>query len=857
MRSMQRLRRLSLPLTFLVLGCGDTTVLQRVRARIEVTPNPIRLPAIAVGTSTRAAFTVRNLGNDPLTVSAITIEGAPELTLSKTALSVPTNGAETAEIGFAPLDLRVVQGTLVLRSNDPDLPEARIPIIAAPKTGSVLLICVASGDVPIAERCSDRDLSVDLLATPAGGSKTATITLRNVGDAWMSVTVGSLDIASDPSFSLAPVPLPFALEPGQQRSTSVRFSADHPGTARATAVFQANGETRRVELVASTTPKLLCLSPALLDFGRVGVGSVVTSTAHASACGASTIELETAEIVDGQSVFSLARPLRGPIELAPVAGLDLAIAVRFEPTSPGSFQGHLRVHSASGDATIELRGNAGACDLRLEPTQLALAVGGAPGSLFVRNAGAQACQIERIELRNASDTGFAIVSGPAAPLSLGAATTSTIVVAYGGPSGPLGARADLVVRFQADPGVSELSALLAVAPTPVMCASGASGTSWRSTIPPPAPPTPVAPMLSGGGGGALGCLADLSQDTDPAAPNEAISTVAHNGGRWYFEAKTDLVDPQGGLGSANVWASPADTYQLGPVFMSEVSAAGTFTSTIGTISVAADLEAGIAYFYTDGVLSTQSPLLLIPGVGAFHGGGRGGWGQHTRFNFGAEPFAYAPPAGFSAWSGAGPSAGPCRTDPDVRAPAAPVDVLGDSGQPAGGATTFESAVRDPVELIVLGVYDAGSTSSWVWSTDAQGNPIEMTVGPGHNGSALVRLSRGARVYLVLSAYEPTDWQLEVGPTTTLESVALYGMHLQTVRGLPSGVPLEVHTICTGGDGGNCPGFTGENFPIAPHSWPFDVGGGDTQGFINMIEARSCLPLRIFAGAGYGRSFEVR
>ena len=843
-------------MTLLVLGCGDTTVLQKVRARIDVTPNPIRLPAIAVGTSTRAAFTVRNLGNDPLTVSSITIEGAPELTLSKGALDVPTSGAETAEISFAPLDLRVIQGTLVLRSNDPDLPEARIPIIAAPKTGSVLLICVSSGDVPIAEHCSDRDLSLDLLATPLGGAKTATITLKNVGDALMSVTYGSLDIASDPSFSLAAVPLPFNLEPGERRSTTARFSADHPGSAGATAVFQANGETRRVHLTASTTPKLFCLSPALLDFGRLGVGAVATSTAHASACGASTIQLDGAEIVEGQSAFSLARPLNGPIELAPVAGLDLAIALTFHPTSAGSFQGRLRVRSASGEATVELRGSAGTCDLRLEPARLDLAVGGAPANLLLRNAGAQACQVERIELRNASDSGFAIVSSPAAPIALAPATTATIVVAYGGASGPLGARADLMVRYQADPGTAELSALLSVAPTPLMCTNGSTGTSWRSTLPPLASPTPVAPTLGAAGGGALGCRLDTSLDTDPGAPSDAVSTVAHNGGRWYFEAKTDRIDPNGGLGTVNVWAPPADTFQLGPVFMREVAAAGVFTSTVGTISVAADLEAGVAYFYADGMLSTQSSLLEIPGVGAFHAGGRGGWGQHTRFNFGAEPFAHAPPAGFSAWSGAGPSAGPCSTDPDLPAPTAPVEVIGDGGQPAGGATTFESAVRDPVELIVLGVYDAGSTSSWIWSTDPQGNPIEETVGPGHNGSALVRIDRAARVHLVLSAYEPTDWQLVVGPNTTLESVALYGMHLQTVSGLPTGVPLEVRTICTGGDGGNCPGFTGEDFPIAPHTWPFDVGGGDTQGFINMIEARTCLPLRIFAGAGYGRAFEV-
>ena len=49
----------------------------------------------------------------------------------------------------------------------------------------------------------------------------------------ISGTAGSGGIARGRARIILDPSDPFALEPGQQRSTSVRFSADHPGTARA------------------------------------------------------------------------------------------------------------------------------------------------------------------------------------------------------------------------------------------------------------------------------------------------------------------------------------------------------------------------------------------------------------------------------------------------------------------------------------------------------------------------------------------------------------------------------------------------------------------------------------------------
>jgi hypothetical protein len=39
-------------------------------------------------------------------------------------------------------------------------------------------------------------------------------------------------------------------------------------------------------------------------------------------------------------------------------------------------------------------------------------------------------------------------------------------------------------------------------------------------------------------------------------------------------------------------------------------------------------------------------------------------------------------------------------------------------------------------------------------------------------------------------------------------------------------------------------------------WPFDNQGGDTQGFIDEIERRLCLPLKIYAGTYSTSGFRV-
>ena len=112
-------------------------------------------------------------------------------------------------------------------------------------------------------------------------------------------------------------------------------------------------------------------------------------------------------------------------------------------------------------------------------------------------------------------------------------------------------------------------------------------------------------------------------------------------------------------------------------------------------------------------------------------------GVELVLNLGAEPFAFAPPAGFVAWNtNASGGADGCASDAPPDVARAPIVISDPEGVEA---STFSSDAVAPVELVVLGAYDTGGSANWRWNTDANGNPfVEPTV-DGRVGSALVTL----------------------------------------------------------------------------------------------------------------------
>jgi hypothetical protein len=388
-------------------------------------------------------------------------------------------------------------------------------------------------------------------------------------------------------------------------------------------------------------------------------------------------------------------------------------------------------------------------------------------------------------------------------------------------------------------------------PTSIDCVDGSDGSSWRDAL--PALPLPIAvpnQLTIDDQPARFTCTGDPVGQTTGESWEDLFSQQLHVGGQWYGEV-TIQVYGDGGVPSIGVFAYPAEAYQLifGASFFDDLSSvAGQRPNTAGTIGIAADLDAGLISFYGNGVLTEQIPVSLIPGVGGYAMGVAAAPSNVIQINYGSAPFTYAPPPGFAAWS-SDENGGPCDSASAVPAPAAAVTASNPDGY---GLTTFLASVPNDVELVVLGAYDTGGVAGWTW--DENGNQVDT--GDFQRGSVRVQVRRPGRIALVLSAYEPTDWSVEVGPDTQLEVVMARGMHPPTVTGVPAGVTVDLNSICTDGAGGSCDGQTGANFPVAPHTWPFDYGGGDTQGFIDYVEAELCLPLSIFGGIYSTQSFVV-
>lgn len=731
--------------------------------------------------------------------------------------------------------------------------------------------CEGESLVQLQARIEVQPNPIVLPPTVIGLSSTARVTIKSTGSVGLSVS--SVAIEGSDEWTLPQLGLPAVVDPGTELSFELTYRPTGAPLPTHLVVRSSAGDTPEVRVPIQaelkTGPAIafcallagqaeVCTGDeATLVLAPLPAGQATTATVTVKSIGdtAATVEA-VAFAASSDPAFSFPA-ITAPVTLEP--GASVTRILRYQPTAAGAHRAILeaRVSERSVDnPRLTFDGQALAPGaLCATPTSLDFGQV-VDGSSQDRNFELSACGGQPINLTQVALVGsggaYTLIAAPSAQVLTPGGASVPVTVRFQ-PNGP--GVYNGTIRAESDAGAVEVSVLGSVGGVGTLdCRSGATGFTWKDYL--PARPVAVnpGPALGPSSGVAEAtCTGDPTVATDPSTTESVSSVLAHNGGRWYFEVTVQQYEP--GWSQVGAFATPSSAFQMTSPF-TRTAGASLSPQGLDVISVAADLEAGRIYFYVNGVFDSEAEVLLLPGVGAFHGGGVAMAGNKLAFNFGQDAFSYALPTGYTAWAGGNAAAGACTSDQDQPAPPANVDVLCDGGARCGGATTFLSGARGTPELVVLGAYDTGSVSSWTWGTDAQGNPIEVPVGPGQNGSTLVEINRPGPVTLVLAAYEPTDWTIRVAAGTVLDSVHVYGMHLQTVAGLDAAVPLEIHTICTGGDGGNCPGFTGEQFPIAPYQWPYDTGGGDLQGFIDYIEERLCLPLKIYSGAYQVRRFTV-
>lgn len=183
---------------------------------------------------------------------------------------------------------------------------------------------------------------LDFGLVAVGVPLTRGLVVTNAGFEPLTVTSIQLDGARPEAFFVDRTG--FTLAPGEVRLLDVTFDPQTEGQLGATLLVFSDDDQAPETAVALTgaaervLPCEYALSPESIDFGIVFIGTQVVRTVRLrntgpDACIVNGIEIEA----DDPSAFSLLDDLGGGVRVAP--GTDLALRLRYAPTSPGTDRG--------------------------------------------------------------------------------------------------------------------------------------------------------------------------------------------------------------------------------------------------------------------------------------------------------------------------------------------------------------------------------------------------------------------------------------------------------------------------------------------------------------------------------------
>ncbi|HEY7948124.1 MAG TPA: choice-of-anchor D domain-containing protein [Acidimicrobiales bacterium] len=180
------------------------------------------------------------------------------------------------------------------------------------------------------------------------GGKTLTFTVANSWD--RPETITAVTSATAP-FTVTGLPsVGRVLKPEQAVTASVTYNPTTAGSdAQSITITSDHGAvTEPLTGTAVTGTAVLSLTPTILDFGPVRVGTSLTLTVRVRNAG--TIPLTISRAAAPSGVFSAPRPLPQGITLDP--GTTVTQPVTFRPTTSGPFSGRYTFGAANGHGTI-------------------------------------------------------------------------------------------------------------------------------------------------------------------------------------------------------------------------------------------------------------------------------------------------------------------------------------------------------------------------------------------------------------------------------------------------------------------------------------------------------------------------
>ena len=346
---------------------------------IGLAPAALAFGTVQVGSSANLTLTVSNTGGTDLVVSNITSDDgqfAPDLT----SFTVPSGGNRIVTVTYAPAVGGAHAGTLTLVHNAAGSPST----VAMSGTGTDPGISVSPASLSFGN-------------VPVGGSSALALTITNTGTSALNVT----NITSDDGQYVPDITI-FSVAAGANQVVNVTFSPTATGAQPATLRFVHNaaGSPTAVSMSGTGTSPDIHLSPAILTFGNVAVGSSLALPLTITNTGAAPLNVTSITSDDAQFVPA-------PISFVVGAGASQVVDVTFTPAADGAQAGTLTiVHNAVGSpATVPMSGTGTSAAISVAAATLAfgnVVVGSSADlTLTVSNPGTAALSVNGI----ASDDG--------------------------------------------------------------------------------------------------------------------------------------------------------------------------------------------------------------------------------------------------------------------------------------------------------------------------------------------------------------------------------------------------------------------------------------------------------------------
>ena len=456
--------------------------------QISVTPANMNLGSVAVGTTATSQVTLSNVGGANLTISLISVNGAP---FGVSGISTPTTiapGASTSmNVTFSPTLAGISSGSVSITSNDPQTPTSTIPLTgtgaatAAPtittQPGNVTVTAgqaatfavVASGTAPLSYQWQKN--GGNIAGATAASYTTPATTSGDSGSSFavvVSNTAGSVtSSAATLTVNAAPVAPTITTQPGNVTVTAgqtATFAVVASGTAPLSYQWQKNGGNIVGATAASYTTPATTSGDSGSTFQVVvsNTAGSVTSSAATLTVNAPGIQVSPGSVTFGNDVVGTnsSQPLiitnsgtatltitqvneTGPafsvtgfsLPMSVSAGKQTTMTVAFQPTAVGTTSGNISIvsNAPTSPTSVGLTGTGIAATFTLGISPTSLNFGNVttgtttpPQVVTITNTGNSNITISQITL---SGPGYSLTGG-SVPVTLSPSQNLTLTVQF-------------------------------------------------------------------------------------------------------------------------------------------------------------------------------------------------------------------------------------------------------------------------------------------------------------------------------------------------------------------------------------------------------------------------------------------